>query len=253
MSDNPFQEEVGDDELQFAETPSPTQKPTAGYSQAKMSKLEQLRAREAELLKRQEEINSLKEDIIPSPNFPSFYPLIIYNLDRDIPQAAQKVIKNSLLGLCFAAGMAIFNVLAVLSVSGLDKYPHIRCFIFALIQGFATVYFLYTQSYSKIYADCRKHDVSFRWTIVQFIFVIWCVYLTVGFPTSGSVGLATLLDLIAKSKNGFSIFMALVNTGAISAMTYFQFVTLFQAQKYQKISGNDKGLEERLNDLKNEL
>ena len=253
MSDNPFQEEVDETETRFGETLSSAPKSGLGYSQSKMSKLEQLRAREAELLRRQEEINNLRDDVIPTANFPSFYPLIIYNLDRDIPQAAQKVIKNSMLGLCFAAGMALFNIFAVLSVSGLDKYPHIRCFIFAVIQGFATVYFLYTQSYTKIYSDCRKHDVSFRWTIVQFIFVIWCAYLSIGFPTSGSVGLATLLDLIAKSKNGFSIFMALVNTGLIFAMTYFQFATLFLAQKYQKVSGNDKGIEERLNDQKSEL
>lgn len=248
MSDNPFQADISDSDPNFSD---PVQK--TEYSASKQSKLEQLKAREAELLKRQSELENLRSEVMPTPNFPSFYPVVMYNLDRDIPESAQPAIKNSLFGLFSATIMSVFNLLAIASVTGLKNYKHVRSMTFGIIQGFATVYILLTQSYNKLYISCKKKDIPFRWIVVQFMLIAWSIYLTIGFPTSGSVGLATLLDLIAKSKNGFSIFMGIINTALCGVNTYFQFTTLYRAQAYQKVSGNINTIEEKINDLQNEL
>ena len=136
-------------------------------------------------------------------------------------------------------GSAIFNIFAVLSVSGLPTYPKVRCFIFAIIQGFATVYVLINYSYEKLYISCKKHDIPFSWTTIEFMIIAWLVYLAIGFPSSGNVGLATFLDLVAKSNSGFAVFMAFINMGLICGAAATQFLCLMKAQAYQKVSGND--------------
>jgi hypothetical protein len=65
------------------------------------------------------------------------------------------------------------------------------------------------------------------------------VYLSIGFPDSGCVGLATFLDLLAKSKSTFSMVVAAVNTALIVAAAFLEFVTLYRAQAYQKVSGQE--------------
>ncbi|OHT03123.1 hypothetical protein TRFO_06771 [Tritrichomonas foetus] len=246
MSDNPFQNDADDEMPQFTKPTTTTTSasitssvPAAGSSQYKLSKLEQLRAREAELLRRQQEIQGVRAEIVPEPNYPPFYPIIVYNPDTDIPTAAKSCVTFCLYGLMAMIAAAMFNVLAVLSVSGLPTYPKVRCFIFSIIQGFATVYVILHYSFEKLYSNCKKHDVPFMWTIIQFIIIGWLIYLTIGFPTSGSVGLATFLDLVAKSNSGFSIFMAFINMILTGAATGCQFLALMKAQAYQKISGHD--------------
>ena len=181
----------------------------------------------------------MRAEIIPEPNFPPFYPVIVFNLDSDIPQAARQCVTFCLYGLCLISIAAVFNILAVLSVSGLPTYPKIRCFIFAIIQGFATVYVVLHYSYEKLYSSCKKHDISFTWTIYQFLIIAWMGYLSLGFPTSGSVGLATFLDLIAKSNSGFSIFIAFLNMIVTGAATGVEILAMMKAQAYQKVSGHD--------------
>ena len=240
MADNPFQEE-GDQEMpNFDNVQQKSASPTSSsQSPSKLSKLEQLRAREAELLRRQQEIQGKRLEISPDANFPPFYPLVVYNLENDIPSAAQSCVKCNLYSLMLMTCAAIFNVLAVLCVSGLPTYPKVRCFIFSLIQGFATFYVLLHYSYEKLYLACKKHDIPFSWTITSFLILAWMIYLTIGFPTSGSVGLATFLDLVAKSNSGFSVFIAFINMLLTGGATGFQFLSLMKAQAYQKVSGND--------------
>jgi hypothetical protein len=75
--------------------------------------------------------------------------------------------------------------------------------------------------------------------MIQFAVVGWTVYLTIGFPDSGCVGLATFLDLLAKSRFKFSMFVAFVNTILVGGAALLQFVTLYKAQAYEKVSGQD--------------
>ncbi|KAK8892206.1 hypothetical protein M9Y10_029429 [Tritrichomonas musculus] len=240
MSDNPFQEE-GDPEMPQLDNIQQKSASATSSSQSpsKLSKLEQLRAREAELLRRQQQIQGLRLEISPDANFPPFYPLVVYNLDNDIPPSAQLCVKYNLYSFLLMTCAAVFNVLAVLCVSGLPTYPKVRCFIFALIQGFATFYVLLHYSYEKLYASCKKRDIPFSWTITSFLIVSWMIYLSIGFPTSGSVGLATFLDLVAKSNNGFSVFIAFINMLLTGGATGFQFLSLMKAQAYQKVSGTE--------------
>lgn len=244
MSDNPFQGEYVDDEAQFqpipdAEAPPVASAPSAASTQG-MSKLQQLRAREAELLRRQQLLNESRAEIITMPNWPPFYPLIIYDPDRDLPKRSHECVKSALYGLIAVVASVLFNCLAVLCVWGLPGYHHVRCFIFAIIQGFGTFYVVFNYSFTKLYYACRAKDVPFSWVVTQFCLFGWLVYLTIGFPDSGCVGLATFLDLVAKSDHTFSMLMAFLNTGLVGAAAYFQMMALYQTQAYQKVSGHDE-------------
>lgn len=237
MSDNPFQEEGSDIGVDPVEPVQSTQSPPPA---AGLSRLEQLRRREQELLRELQRLSDSRVGFLSAPNYPPAFPLVIYDPEHDIPERARPCVKSSLYGLAAVVFSALFNILAVLCVWGLPSYSHVYCLIFAIIQGFGTVYVVFNYSYTKLYNSCRQKDIPFSWIVWQFAILGWCIYLTIGFPDSGCVGLATFLDLIAKSTYKFSMFMALLNTIGIGAATYFQFITLYQAQAYQKVSGHDQ-------------
>jgi hypothetical protein len=243
MSDNPFEGDPADDAAPAFDPSTPQRfplpPPTSASNQAR---LEALRAREAELRDRQIRLQSDRAEIIPSPNFPSFAPVIIFDLDRDIPKRAHSCLTVSLYGLGVLIASVDLNILSILSVRGLYGFHRIRSIVFGLIQGFGTSYVVFNYSFSRLYTYCRRRDIPFSWIVTQFAVVGWLAYLAIGFPDSGCVGLATFLDLLAKSKSTFSMVVAGINTLLVVAAVYFQFLTLYKAQAYQKVSGADEGL-----------
>jgi hypothetical protein len=124
----------------------------------------------------------------------------------------------------------------------LKNYQKVKSLIFSIIQGIAASYLGINFSYNFLYTSCKKHDIPFKWIIYQFLMIAWCVYISLGFPSSGSVGIATLLDIIATTSKPFYIFTALINTILCCATAIFAFFTLSAAQKYQKVSGQEDQL-----------
>jgi uncharacterized membrane protein YkvI len=238
MSDNPFCEEDAGKVATPVRAAAPQK--TVARSGDAAAKLEQLRLREQELYRRQEELNVARTDLVPQDNYPAWYPVLRFDLEADIPLRAHLCLKASLYGMITLVFAVFVNVVAVLFVSGHKTFRHIRSLIFALIQSFGTTYVVYNYSFQKLYQSCRRADIPFSWVITQFIVVPWLVYLTIGFPNSGSVGLATFLDLLAQSKSKLSMLIAFINTLLIGIAAFLEFVTLYKAQQYQKISGADE-------------
>lgn len=242
-SDNPFQPSGSDDELpQFQEESRPKASSSSAGADlsslsGKQARLAELRRKEEELLEKKRKLEQTKGEIVLDVNWPPFYPIIRYAPETEIPASAKKCVQFSLYGLASLFVSVCYNVIAVICVKGLPRYPKSRCLIFAIIQGYAAMYFAYNFSFSKLYNSCRKKEVPFSWTIYHFILVAWLVYLTIGFPTSGSVGIATLLDIIAIGKSPFSALVAAINTAIVGISLACQFFTLMGAQAYQRVSG----------------
>ena len=247
MAENPFEVELNAEEMKAIgeEQDIPTMPPTQAQEsvsrglsyEEKKARLEALKAREQELLRRKQELEEIQIDIIPANNWPPFFPLLHYDPETDLPATAIPAVYNSRNGLsCYFCSIFI-NLIAILSVRSLPNYPHVKNFIYAMIEGAAGLYFAFNFSYSKIYTACRNKDIPFSWTLYQFLLIGWMAYLFIGFPTSGSVGFATLLDLIAKNSPFFSKFMSMLNIIGIGFAIYFEFRTLVLAQNYQKVSG----------------
>jgi hypothetical protein len=242
-AENPFRDEG--DEFARAQVPHqaalsapPRLPPAAPVSAQRSSRLEALRAREAELRERQHRLQADRAEVIPSPNFPPWAPMVIFDPARDIPEDAWACVTTSLYGLIAAVASVCLNIIAVLCVRGLGRgFNHVWSLIFAFIQGFGTAYVILTYSFSRLYAACHKRDIPFSWIVSQFLIVGWTGYLAIGFPDSGCVGIATFLDLLAKSPSRFSIFVAALNTALVIAVVSLQFATLYRAQAYQKVSG----------------
>jgi hypothetical protein len=237
-NDNPFRADIPDDDIPTLPGPahSPWLSPPAPDPQ---SKREELLRRQRELEDRQRRLQGERAEFVPAPNFPPFAPIFVFNLDRDIPKRAHSCLTSSLYGLIAVTASVFLNIFAILCVRGLPTFHHVRSMVFGIVQGFGTVYVVFNYSFLKLYGACRKKDIPFSWTVSQFVVVAWIVYLAIGFPDSGCVGLATFLDLLAKSPSKFSMFVAAINTGLIVAVAYFQVVTLYKAQGYQKVSGQE--------------
>lgn len=205
----------------------------------KKARLEVLKAREAELLQKQRQLQATASTFTNAPNWPSFFPLIHYDPENDLPQGSRHTIKLAVYLLISYNIFVIFNLFSVLSVR-MSDYKHLSNFTFACIEGIAGAYVILNYIYAVLYSSCQKRDIPFRWTIYMFCFIGWLAYLAVGFPTSGSVGLATFLDVLSKSSSGFSKFMAFVNSFIAICSVVIAFLLLGAAQAYQKISGNDE-------------
>ena len=172
--------------------------------------------------------------------------MVRYNLENDLPPSSWHTVKYSVNGLLAVSVACFINVFSVLSVSGLSNYNKPSALIFSIIQGFATSYVCINFSYNGIYDACKKRDVPFKWIIIQFCFIGWCAYRLVGFPSSGSVGFAVLLDMLANDSGTFGRLMAFVNSVLSGLALYFEVKTLMEAQKYQKVSGKNDD-EDKLN------
>ena len=121
--------------------------------------------------------------------------------------------------------------------------------MFSLIYAFLNGYLTISICFSKLYNACRKRDIPFSFLLFQFALIGFLLYQFVGFPNSGSIGLATFLDLIAKSTSGWSKFIAFLNTCAVMSSVIIQVIVLQQSQKYQKVSGVDDTTTQHLTDM----
>lgn len=255
MSDNPFEDELDENDIGIfneissekknttpesnvsAQNFSQTSPSSATLSSDKKARYEALKKRESELIRKQQELDETNISIINSNNWPNFFPILHYNPSTDLDPPAQDCVKKNLIGLCLFSASIIFNLLSVCLVSGLKNYSHTRNLIFAIIQGIAGIYFAQTFSYEKLYQACQNKDIPFSWTLYQTILIGWMIYLILGFPNSGSVGFATFLDLVSKSHSIASMIFAFLNLSIIVAACVYETLSLMSAQKYQKVSG----------------
>ena len=248
MSDNPFVDDIADVELPMLQDEPQKPKNSVSSNQTSNSSKEDLQKRLEELKERERKLNQRRQEVLqqrpengPKLNWPSFFPILRYDPDSDIPSAARKCVKTSLIGLVLYFFEAIWNVISVFSVSGLPKYSFATNIVFAIIFGIVGFFCILTFGYKKLYLSCAKHDIPISYTICQFLIIAYAVYLLVGLPDSGSVGIAVLLDMIAKHNNSnvWSIMCGFINFGLLLAFAICQFLTLVQSQKYQKVSGHD--------------
>lgn len=253
MSDNPFQ-----DDLEFNDVPD-FDKSTHSTTKSKTEmtlkdissitdknlKYQQLKAREAELLDRKRMLeNSINETKLVN-NWPHFYPLLRFEPLIDLPRGSVKCVESSLYNLVGVTVSSMFNFLSVLCMISLPDYDILKCLIYSLLQGYAFFYFVYNYGYLTLYSACRKHDIPFRFILYQIFICCVCTYFLLGFPDSGCVGIATMLDSFAKLDSFFPKMIAFMNTSLLAVNLYFSIRTLYASQEYQKVSGNDNMLMER--------
>lgn len=202
----------------------------------RMEELERLKRKRDELLEKNSRLQ--KTDTSPiTANWPSFYPLLKYDLENDIPKSARSSVSFSFKALLCFAIRTITNIFSVIFVSGVKDYPKGRALIFAILTGLGGIYVMYRFSFQWLYVSCMKHDIPISYSFAQFLIIIYQIYLTIGFPSSGSVGLATLLDVLAMSHSWFSILIGVINTAIIALVVVFSIISIGAAQKYQKVSG----------------
>lgn len=210
------------------------------------ARAESLRRRLADAQQQQAEIQNSPQN---QPNWPPYVPFLYIDIEHDIPRAAQKCVKYAKIGIILCFCHVFLNFLASCSISGLATYSHATGIVFSIIYGFLNLYLTISLCFNKLYSSCCKHDIPFSFIIYQFILIGFLLYQFVGFPNSGSVGLATFLDLVAKSKSGWSKFISFANSLVILSSAVIQVIILQQSQKYQKVSGVDDTTTQRINDM----
>jgi hypothetical protein len=100
-----------------------------------------------------------------------------------------------------------------------------------------TVYLTVSVCFEKLYNACKVHDVPFFYVVFQFGLIGWAAYLCVGFANSGSVGFATLIDVMVISSSGWSKVVACLNSAGLAVSLVTQVLVMCGAQQYQEVSG----------------
>ena len=241
--ENPFQLSIEDEHRQDdAPLYRATQEAPPGETPAE--KYRRLKLREQELIQRQQELRASQDTT--KLNWPPCFPFLLHLDYTEIPQAAKRCIEAAVAGVCIVLVQSLLNIFASGFVTGLKNYSRVKSVIFAIIFGLLSSYITVSVCWTKLYSGCVKHDVPFSFIVWQFVLIGWTIYLAVGFPNSGSVGVATFIDLIAKSTSVLAKVFAGFNMVALFAMLATQIVVLQQAQKYQKVSGVTPAMQERL-------
>lgn len=238
--ENPFQLQGDHDDMElqnFVNEPTPSLYASSPGAETPEQKYARLKAREAELLRRQQEIREVEGVVAHQPNWPPYIPFLYVDIETDIPQAAQQAVKIALIGVALVISQSIINILASSTITGLANYSRAKSVIFSVIFALVTVYVTVSLCWEKLYNGCRARDLPFSFIVWQFVLIAWTGYLAVGFPSSGSVGIATFIDLIAKSESGWSKTIATFNTLMLIGSIAIHIIVLQQAQKYQKVSG----------------
>jgi hypothetical protein len=121
---------------------------------------------------------------------------------------------------------------------GIPGFSHIRSTIFAVVYMIMNMYGTVTIVFDKLYGGCRGRDLSFSYTVWQFVLIAWGFYQLVGLPNSGAVGFATMIDAIAKARNAWSTVVALMATLAILAFVILEILVVQRAHAYQRVSAS---------------
>jgi hypothetical protein len=203
------------------------------------------RSREASLLRRQrqQQLRESPADALRTPNWPPHVSFLYVNLEGDIPHSVRPCINTALVGVILAVVQSALDVLACCSISGLKTHGYVKSIIFSVIFALITGYLTISVCFDKLYTACKVHDVPFSYVVCQFALIGWIGYLTAGFPNTGSVGFATLLDLIAQSNSVWSMIIASLNTVALLASFATQVLVMRGAQQYQKVSGVSENMQ----------
>lgn len=239
-AENPFKvdDEEKDLEVFLNDTPPEVRRETPA-NESLTDQYERLKAREANLRRRQEELQEQRTTASGGenkPNWPKYVSVYYINLQGDIPAAAQNAIKAGMLAVILVLAQSFLNFLSACTIS-LETYSKARGIVLSIVLGIVSNYFYSSVDFPRLYKSCKKHDIPFSWTLIQIGAIAWFLYLLVGFPTSGSVGFATFLDLVSQSDSVWSKFIAFVNTMLLLVIVVVQFFILQQSQKYQKVSG----------------
>ena len=205
-------------------------------------KYTRLRRLEGELRERQAQLEEQAGALNRFPNWPRYVPIIYVDLEHEIPSAAWRCVRAAMFGVAFTVAAALMNLIAVCSVRDLKNYSLLTSVIFAIIQGFGVVYFARDLAFARLYNGCRNRDVPAVWTAMQFILILWLLYLLAGFPNSGSAGLATFIDLVAKTKATWGKITSFVNTLLYGAAIAGHVAAMSLAHEYQRVSGLDEPL-----------
>ena len=220
-----------DDEKELSDFLGPTIRETPVEKYARLQQLER------DLHERQTALDEEANALTRFPNWPRYFPVVYADLVNEIPDAARGCVRMSMYGVLFTLLGALVNLISVCAAHGLSNHSIFTSVIFALVQGFGVVYFSRELSYARLYNGCRNRDVPNSWNGTQLVLILWLVYLFLGFPDSGSAGLATFINLVSKTKNTLGKISAFITTALYICSIVFSIRTMKLARTYQQVSG----------------
>ncbi|GLB34902.1 putative SCAMP family protein [Lyophyllum shimeji] len=195
---NPFASTHSLDTNPF-DDPSPYQ---SQPSAAEASRLEEIRRREADLERREQELNAKADNLRHhgKANWPPFFPLIFHSIKDEIPEASQQLITRLyqlwlvlVLTLIINMVACIFILLAGAEEAGRDLGASIGYLFVISVLSFLLWY-------RPIYNGYMKEQSLYYYFYFFFcgFHLLFSVYMIIGVPSTGAAGIIRTVQMFVK-------------------------------------------------------
>ncbi|TEB36369.1 scamp-domain-containing protein [Coprinellus micaceus] len=175
----------------------PPQQSAGGY--AEQQRLEELRRREADLERREQELSAKADHIRRNGrnNFPPFFPLIFHSIKDEIPEAGRPTITRLFQLWLVLFGTLIINFVACIFImtagangGGSDLGSSIGYLVFITPTSFLLWY-------RPIYNGYMKEQALYYYLYFFFggFHLLFSVYMIIGIPGTGSAGLIRMIGM----------------------------------------------------------
>jgi hypothetical protein len=215
---------------------------------------QEIRALEEHLNRWERQLNAQEQQLVeaqrtgiiePPPNWPPYYPFVHFD-PSEVPDQLRPFAERAMLGWLLMALSFALNFLGCLSLlragDSADS-PGSKIALSALYL-FLIVPIALDLNAMAIYRALRDNAPSSLTFMKIFIFLgattLFQAILTLGFETSGSCGLVTMLNLMFES-HPFIGLLALVITAALAASTLVHFVLLNGLWRYWRNTDQGRG------------
>ncbi|KAF5380901.1 hypothetical protein D9615_004001 [Tricholomella constricta] len=198
---NPFASTHSLDTNPFDDPSTPTQYQSQ-TSAAEASRLEEIRRREADLERREQELNAKANNLRRhgKANWPPFFPLIFHSIKDEIPEASQPLITRLyqlwlvlFLTLIINMVACIFILLAGGEEGGRDLGASIGYLFLISVLSFLLWY-------RPIYNGYMKEQSLYYYFYFFFggFHLLFSVYMIIGVPSTGAAGLIRTIQMFTK-------------------------------------------------------
>ncbi|KAJ7109435.1 scamp family-domain-containing protein [Mycena epipterygia] len=205
----------------FASTHSldtnPFDDPTPAPQSGDAVRLDQLRQRELDLERREQELAAKADNIRKHGrnNWPPFFPLIFHSIPDEIPEASQGLITRLYQLWLVLAATLVLNMVACITIliaGSRDGGRDLGASIGYLFIISATSFLLW---YRPIYNGYMKEQALYYYFYFFFggFHLLFSIYMIIGVPSTGSAGLIQMIQMYANHQWIAAVFCTVATVG----------------------------------------
>ncbi|KAK8900360.1 hypothetical protein M9Y10_002687 [Tritrichomonas musculus] len=179
----------------------------------RQQRYEAIKAKEAELERREEALRKNNVDIVNEkpPNFPPHCPFVRHDIAADIPIEFITTMKIAFVLFCFTSATLFINLIScgttvTIKVGKGKGYSLGYNLVFGILYFLLTIPLAFKINYYRLYTQCTQRNVKMTWFALEGIYIAFHAYASAGVKNSGLIGLIALIDALSAGSGAAKCF-----------------------------------------------